>query len=130
MVYLLLLSSALSLTSVLGPNAFEVVDDPASVVNARRTDLTMQAEVFPTTVPTFNAVVIEWLHLEDTDEIGRLWTSEAYYNCYGFGDAAVCMRSVISTSLFILPYFIMIKHSFCYYFYSLLSIGVCVRRRC
>jgi hypothetical protein len=80
-----------------GPNAFEVVDDVTSVVNAQRTDLTMTAEIFPTLIPTFNAVVLEWLHLEDTDEIGRQWTSQAYYNCYGFGDAAVCV-------VFLLPF--------------------------
>jgi hypothetical protein len=73
----------------LGPNAFEIVDDVTSVVNAQRTDLTMTVEVFPTAVPTFNAIVIEWLHLEDAAEIGRQWNTESYFNCYGFGDAAI-----------------------------------------
>jgi hypothetical protein len=70
----------------LGPNVFEIVDD---AVNAQRTDLTMTSEVFPIEIPTFSAIVIEWLHLEDTDEIGRTWTSQGYYNCYGFRNVAV-----------------------------------------
>jgi hypothetical protein len=73
----------------LGPNTFEVVDDEVSVVNAQRTDLKMNIIVYPVVVPTFNAVVIQWLHLEDTAEINRQFTLPIYYNYYGFGDATV-----------------------------------------
>lgn len=73
----------------LGPNAFLDVDDPVSTVLARRTDLVVKNEIYPTSVPTFNATVIQLLNLSDPDEINRTWISSTYSNSYGFGDAQV-----------------------------------------
>lgn len=76
----------------LGPNAFETVDNPVSIVLATRTDLQVLNDVYPTLVNTFNATVIQMLNLSDPDEIGRTWTSSIYDNSYGFGDAQVWRR--------------------------------------
>jgi len=73
----------------LGPNAFLIYDDPTNNVIATRTDLTVTQEVYPTTIPTYDSVVINHIHMEDTAEINRQWTSAVYTNNYGFGDSTV-----------------------------------------
>ena len=40
-----------------GPNSFLVVDDPVSVVNAKRNDIDIYNNIFPSIVATFNSVV-------------------------------------------------------------------------
>jgi hypothetical protein len=73
----------------LGPNAFADVDNPVSTVLATRTDLEVVNAIYPTSLSTFNATVIQRLDLSDPDEIERSWTSSIYYNSHGFGDAQV-----------------------------------------
>jgi hypothetical protein len=73
-----------------GPNSFLVVDDPVSIVNAKRNDIDILNNLFPTTVSTFNSVVYHSYTFRDENKINKVWPFSDYYaNSYGFGDVSV-----------------------------------------
>ena len=57
----------------LGPNTFEVVENPVSIVMARRTDVLLRHNAMPSTTSTFKSTVIHTLQMSDVAEIGRTW---------------------------------------------------------
>ena len=73
-----------------GPNSFLVVDDPVSIVNAKRNDIDLTNNLFPTTVQTFDSVVYHTYKFKDENKINKIWPFYDYYaNSYGFGDVAI-----------------------------------------
>ena len=73
-----------------GPNSFLVVDDPVSVVNAKRNDIDIYNNIFPSIVATFNSVVYHVYFFKDEGKLNKEWPFNKYYtNSYGFGDVAV-----------------------------------------
>ena len=73
-----------------GPNSFLVVDDPVSIVNAKRNDINITNNLFPNRVPTFNATVYHSYTFKDEKKINQLWPFNEYYaNSYGFGDVSI-----------------------------------------
>ena len=73
-----------------GPNSFLVVDDPVSIVNAKRNDIDISNNLFPGRVPTFNAIVYHSYTFRDSGKIKKVWPFNEYYaNSYGFGDVAI-----------------------------------------
>ena len=73
-----------------GPNSFLVVDNPVSVVNAKRNDIDIVNNLFPLTVDTFNSVVYHYYTFRDELKINKEWPFNDYYtNSYGFGDVAI-----------------------------------------
>ena len=73
-----------------GPNSFLVVDDPVSIVNAKRNDIDLTNTLFPTTVQTFDSVVYHTYKFKDENKINKIWPFYDYYaNSYGFGDVAI-----------------------------------------
>jgi hypothetical protein len=73
-----------------GPNSFLVVDDPVSIVNAKRNDIEIFNNLFPGRVATFNAVVYHSYFFRDENKIQKEWPFKEYYsNSYGFGDVSV-----------------------------------------
>ncbi|KAH3766814.1 hypothetical protein Pelo_1308 [Pelomyxa schiedti] len=73
----------------LGPNTFLVVDNLATVIMARRTDIRVEHDALPSETSTFNSSVIHILRLIDVDEVKRTWDSPIYSNYYGFGDSSI-----------------------------------------
>eukprot|EP01107_Rhizomastix_libera_P001785 TRINITY_DN12_c0_g1_i3.p1 TRINITY_DN12_c0_g1~~TRINITY_DN12_c0_g1_i3.p1 ORF type:complete len:2440 (-),score=653.16 TRINITY_DN12_c0_g1_i3:246-7565(-) len=71
-----------------GPNTFQVVDDLANIVMARRTDVTVTHDKIPSESSTFKSTVIHHINMADKAEINRQWDSTIYYNYNGFGDAS------------------------------------------
>jgi hypothetical protein len=73
-----------------GPNSFLVVDDPVSIINAKRNDIDILNNLFPTTVSTFKSVVYHSYTFRDENKINKVWPFKDYYaNSYGFGDVAI-----------------------------------------
>ena len=73
-----------------GPNSFLVVDDPVSIVNSKRNDIEINNNLFPSRVPTFNAVVYHSYTFRDKNKINKVWPFKEYYaNSYGFGDVSI-----------------------------------------
>jgi len=72
-----------------GPNSFLVVDNSAQMVHAKRTDLEVQNRPLPHQVTTINAEFYHIIAVQDKAEINREFRGNAYYNFFGFGDAAV-----------------------------------------
>ena len=73
-----------------GPNSFLVVDDPVSIINAKRNDIEIINNLFPGRVATFNAVVYHSYIFRDENKIEKEWPFREYYsNSYGFGDVSV-----------------------------------------
>ena len=73
-----------------GPNSFLVVDDPVSIVNAKRNDIEIKNDLFPGSVPTFDAVVYHSYTFRDEGKINKVWPfNEFYANSYGFGDVSI-----------------------------------------
>ena len=73
-----------------GPNSFLVVDDPVSIVNAKRNDIEIVNNLFPSRVDTFNAVVYHSYSFKDEGKINKVWPFNEYYaNSYGFGDVSI-----------------------------------------
>ena len=73
-----------------GPNSFLVVDDPVSIVNAKRNDIEIVNNLFPVSVTTFNAVVFHTYIFRDKNKVNKIWPfNEFYANSYGFGDVSV-----------------------------------------
>eukprot|EP01022_Parablepharisma_sp_SALTPOND_P014384 TRINITY_DN1949_c0_g1_i5.p1 TRINITY_DN1949_c0_g1~~TRINITY_DN1949_c0_g1_i5.p1 ORF type:complete len:1905 (-),score=154.15 TRINITY_DN1949_c0_g1_i5:5307-11021(-) len=72
-----------------GPNLFLIVGNPVTVVEAKRSDLTIACEVIPKSTTTFNAALYHLLTVEDPAEKLREWKYTSYINHYGFGDASV-----------------------------------------
>ena len=73
-----------------GPNSFLVVDDPVSIVNAKRNDIEIVNNLFPSRVPTFNAVVYHSYTFRDEKKINQIWPFKEFYaNSYGFGDVSI-----------------------------------------
>ena len=73
-----------------GPNSFLVVDDPVSIVNAKRNDIDIYNTIFPSVVATFNSVVYHAYFLKDENKINKEWPFNRYYtNSYGYGDVAI-----------------------------------------
>ena len=73
-----------------GPNSFLVVDDPVNVINAKRNDIQIINNIFPSDVDTFNSVIYHSYIIKDENKIDKEWPHYDYYtNSYGFGDVAV-----------------------------------------
>ena len=73
-----------------GPNSFLVVDDPVSIVNAKRNDIEIANNLFPGRVNTFNAVIYHSYIFRDEGKIEKEWPFKDFYaNSYGFGDVAI-----------------------------------------
>ena len=73
-----------------GPNSFLVVDNPVSIVNAKRNDIDVLNNLFPTTVDTFDSVVYHYYTFRDELKVNKTWPFTDYYaNSYGFGDVSV-----------------------------------------
>lgn len=66
-----------------------MVDGPPNYVKAIRNNLTLNVDVFPTMVNTFNSTIYQVLNVLDSPECNRTYTDSVYYNYYGFGDSAV-----------------------------------------
>lgn len=72
-----------------GPNSFLVVDNPVSLSQAIRCDVTAIPKGFPSTAPTVNSEAYLLIRVLDQPEIAREWKLDTYNNHLGFGDAAV-----------------------------------------
>ena len=73
-----------------GPNSFLVVDDPVSIVNAKRNDIELSNNLFPSRVATFNSTVYHTYTFKDDNKKNKVWPFyEFYANSYGFGDVSV-----------------------------------------
>ena len=73
-----------------GPNSFLVVDDPVSIVNAKRNDIDILNNLFPSRVATYNAVVYHTYTIRDENKKNKIWPFyEFYSNSYGFGDVSI-----------------------------------------
>ena len=73
-----------------GPNSFLVVDDPVSIINAKRNDIEIVNSLFPSRVPTFNAVVYHSYIFRDERKKNQIWPFKEFYaNSYGFGDVSI-----------------------------------------
>ena len=72
-----------------GPNSFLVVDNPVSIINAKRNDIEIENNLFPGRVDTFNAVVYHSYKFKD-DKRSTIWPyTDFYANSYGFGDVSI-----------------------------------------
>lgn len=71
-----------------GPNSFEGCGSTLSAVEAKRSDLTIDCEVFPKTTTTFNSVLYHLITIQDPPEMLREWKYLTYTSNYGFGDSA------------------------------------------
>lgn len=68
-----------------------MVDNQVNVVQAKRNDLTLDSQLFPASVTTFDAPIYHLLYIADEAERGswasrmkgRLWTSPIWINHYG-----------------------------------------------
>ena len=63
------------------------VDCPVNVVIAKRSDITIDHEIFPQTAKTFKSEFYQLITIKDPAEILREYTMESYINHYGFGDS-------------------------------------------
>lgn len=72
-----------------GPNSFLIVDNQVNVVKAKRSDVTVEVELFPKDTTTFLSDVYQLISIQDENEINREFTSAFYNNHYGFGDSTV-----------------------------------------
>ena len=73
-----------------GPNSFLIVDDPVNIIRAKRNDIEVINNIFPSRVDTFNSVIYHSYTIRDESNINREWPYTNYYsNSYGFGDVAV-----------------------------------------
>ena len=73
-----------------GPNSFIVVDDPVSVINAKRNDLIIINNIFPRKVTTFNSIIYHTYTIRDNNKVNKVWPHMDYYaNSYGYGDVSV-----------------------------------------
>lgn len=73
-----------------GPNSFLVVDNPVSIINAKRNDIEVYNILFPQKIKTFNSTVYHQYTFRDVNKINKTWPFEAYYtNSYGFGDLSI-----------------------------------------
>ena len=73
-----------------GPNSFLTVDNPASIINAKRNDIEITNKLIPNTIPTFNAVVYYAFSIKDENKINKVWPFyEFYENSYGFEDVSI-----------------------------------------
>ena len=76
-----------------GPNSFLVVDDPVSVINAKRNDLIIINNIFPRRVTTFNSIIYHTYTIRDDNKINKVWPHMNYYaNSYGYGDVAISVN--------------------------------------
>ena len=70
-----------------GPNSFLVVDNPASIIQAKRNDIELSHRLLPSTLSTFKSTAYYMLYLRDEDKINKIWPySEFYDNSYGYED--------------------------------------------
>eukprot|EP01022_Parablepharisma_sp_SALTPOND_P019390 TRINITY_DN3300_c0_g1_i1.p1 TRINITY_DN3300_c0_g1~~TRINITY_DN3300_c0_g1_i1.p1 ORF type:complete len:2552 (-),score=197.78 TRINITY_DN3300_c0_g1_i1:2042-9544(-) len=74
-----------------GPNSFEVTGSTLNVVEAKRSDLTVECEVFPKSTTTFKSVLYHLITVADPAEILREWKFLTYTNNYGFGDSVTAV---------------------------------------
>ena len=73
-----------------GPNSFLVVDDPVNVIMAKRNDLTIINNIFPSRVSTFKNTIYHSYIFRDENKINQIWPYNNFYtNSYGFGDVAI-----------------------------------------
>ena len=73
-----------------GPNSFLVVDNPVSIVNAKRNDIEIINSLFPQNIKTFNSIVYHHYTFRDENKINKVWPFDSYYsNSYGYGDLAI-----------------------------------------
>jgi hypothetical protein len=88
-----------------GPNAYLIVDNPVQVAIAKRVDLTVYQEMFPTYTNTYDSYVYQLVTIKDLDEINRKWTLPIYYNYHGYGDSAVSVYvgGALSTKCILQP---------------------------
>jgi hypothetical protein len=67
-------------------NLYLVVNNPVSVVLAKRVDLQLENEMFPKYGNTYNSEIYQLISIKDPAEINRRYTDAIYTNNYGFGD--------------------------------------------
>jgi hypothetical protein len=73
-----------------GPNSFLSVDNPTSIINAKRNDIEITNILIPKTIPTFNAVVYYAFSIKDKYKINKVWPFYKFYeNSYGFEDVSI-----------------------------------------
>ena len=73
-----------------GPNSFIIVDNPVSIINAKRNDIEVINILFPQNIKTFNSIVYHHYKFRDESKINKVWPFDSYYtNSYGYGDMAV-----------------------------------------
>ena len=76
-----------------GPNSFLVVDDPVSIVNAKRNDLIIINNIFPRSVATFNSIIYHSYTIRDDNKVNKVWPHMDYYaNSHGYGDVTVSVN--------------------------------------
>ena len=73
-----------------GPNSFLVVDNPVSIVNAKRNDIDIINNLFPQNIKTFNSIVYHHYTFVDKNKINKVWPFDSYYtNSFGYGDLSI-----------------------------------------
>ena len=73
-----------------GPNSFLVVDNPTSIINAKRNDIEIENTLIPINIPTFNAIVYYTFLIKDENKINKIWPFYDFYdNSYGFEDVSI-----------------------------------------
>ena len=73
-----------------GPNSFLTVDNPTSIIQAKRNDIELANFVVPSYVYTYDSVAYYLLSIKDENKINKIWPyNEFYDNSYGFEDVSI-----------------------------------------
>ena len=72
-----------------GPTSYQIVDNPVSTIESYRYDFSIQSELLPGFLTTFNTVAYQLHTISDPNEDKRAYKQSTYTNSYGFGDAVV-----------------------------------------
>ena len=76
-----------------GPNSFLVVDDPVSVIQAKRNDLIIINNIYPRRVSTFNSIIYHTYIIRDDNKINKEWPYMNYYSdSHGYGDVTISVN--------------------------------------
>ena len=71
-------------------NSFLIVYNPVSNIIAKRNDIVMETDLFPSKVSTFNSIIYNSYIFRDQDKINKVWPYNDFYtNSYGFGDVSI-----------------------------------------
>ncbi|MEI8360908.1 MAG: hypothetical protein WCG01_02175 [bacterium] len=82
-----------------GPNSFLVLDNVVNVIEAMQSNITMNKEIIPVEVPTFNSDIYHLITIADQVETDREFTESPYLKNYGFGDAVTSIQVGVANNL-------------------------------